>query len=428
MTDTRAPAPDHAPEPARSRRPGWLATSILGTAGLAVMSGAAQFGVTAVLGDVAVAFGAASESEVTATVGLSASTLGLGLAVIRLAGAGSLFGSSLADRWGRRRVLVASAAVGLALTGLAAGMPTFWAFIAVIALSRPLLSSVNALSVVVASEETGPQDRAWAIGFVGGAYALGSGLVSVLRGAFEGAGFRTIVAATAVPLILIPLLARIIGEPPPAEAVHDDEPQLRFTGVPAAVRPRLVIVTVLIGIIAVATGPAFTYLFVYGENVLGASPGFMAMLVLAAAPAGLAGLLFGRWAADRFGRRITAGVATVALIVAVVVTYSGSRDLFAVGYLAAIASSGAFGPASGALLNELVPTRYRGTANGWAAAAGVVGAVLGLGLFGLLTETLGGFPAAARWLFLPLVPLAYLYTRLPETRGVDLDDDAVLGG
>jgi cytochrome c-type biogenesis protein CcmH/NrfF len=59
----------------------------------------------------------------------------------------------------------------------------------------------------------------------------------------------------------------------------------------------------LVGGIAVATGPGFTYLFVYGERVLGATPLEVSTLVLAAGPVGLIGILAGDgaptgWAAD----------------------------------------------------------------------------------------------------------------------------------
>ena len=55
--------------------------------------------------------------------------------------------------------------------------------------------------------------------------------------------------------------------------------------------------------IAFVTGPANTFLFLYTERVLDLGPGTTAALVLAAGPAGLLGLLAGRMAADRFGRR-----------------------------------------------------------------------------------------------------------------------------
>lgn len=407
------------------KRPDWLGPTVVATAVLAVFAGMAQFGVTAVFGDVAEAFGEAGTSDAAGQVGLSATTVGIGLAVIRLAGAGSLIGASLADRAGRRRVLLGVTTLGLLLTLAATAMPGYWLFVAVIALARPLLSTTNALTVVVAAEETGAGGRAWAIAFVGAAYALGSGAISVLRGVVEGADHRVILALAAAPVVLIPLVARRVEEPPRARDLSHPAVPVRLGSVPSQWRGRVALMAGLAAGIALVTGPAFTYLFVYGENVLGFSSGRMALLVLAAGPTGLVGLLVGRAAADRLGRRVTAAVATALVALAAALAYSGSSAVFAAGYLATITASGAFGPAKGALVNEVVPTAHRATTNGWVAAAGVIGAVAGLGLFGALADLMGGYPAASRVLFLPVLPAVLLYSRLPETRGLELDSEAV---
>lgn len=408
-------------------RPEWLRPTIVGTALLAVLSGAAAFGVTAVLGDVAIAFGEATDSEVAESVGMSATTLGVGLALIRLAGAGSLWGASLADRLGRRRTLIGSVSLGLVLTLAAALMPTYWSFVVIIALARPALSTTNALSVVVAAEETRMAGRTWAIAFVGAAYALGSGLISLLRGVFDGMGFRLVLAVAALPVVLVPLLARNIEEPPAARRqVAPGRARIRLGGLPRDLMPLVLKICVLAAAISLVTGPAFSYLFVYGENVLGVSPGYMAMLVLGAGASGMVGLLVGRAAADRIGRRATAAFSTVAVCGAGIIAYSGSVVSFTVGYLVAIAASAAFGPATGALVNEAVPTRYRGTTNGWAAAAGVVGAVAGLALFGIVSDAVEGFGTAARILWLPVLPVTLLYARLPETLGTVMEGEEEL--
>lgn len=404
-------------------RPGWLAAPIVGAGVLGVASGAAQFGVTAVLGEVAIEFGAATSSEVAGAVGMSAGTLGVGLAVIRLAGAGSLVGSSVADRVGRRPVLLTATALGLVLTLVAAAAPSFWTFVALIALSRPLLSTVNAVTAVVAAEEATSRDRTAAIAFIAASYAFGSGLVSIVRGVVDGLSFRVLLAAVGAGVVLLPLVARIVREPPVAvRAAAADAPRPRLGTVPRPFVRDLVLLCVLAAATNLVTGPAFTWLFVYGENVLGESPGRMALLVLAAGPVGFTGLLAGRALADHVGRRGAALAGTVVLAGASTWAYGASSTALAVGYLAAILGSAAAGPAAATLLNEVMPTEARATANGWAAAAGVAGAVTGLLLFGQLVDA-GAFVTASRVLFLPLVPLALLYLALPETAGTELDDE-----
>jgi putative MFS transporter len=167
-----------------------------------------------------------------------------------------------------------------------------------------------------------------------------------------------------------------------------------------------------------------TFLFVYAENALGMSRSSTAAMVLAAAPLGLVGLVIGRWAADRLGRRVTAAGTQAVVALAGMVTYSGSRAAVAAGYLLAILAASAYAPAFGALGSELFPTRVRATVAGWLVAAGVVGAVAGLVAFGLLTDALDSFSTAAVLICAPVVLTCALFARLPETRGLELEQSA----
>ncbi len=404
------------------RRPGWLTTPILAVSGLSIGSGLAQFGVTAVIGDVAAAFGEVGDGgDLTAQIGLPATTVGLALALIRLTSLAALPVSSVADRVGRQRVLVAMSVVGLGLTTFAAPAPGFWWYVALVALARPALSGVNAVAGVVASEETRAKDRSAAIALVTAAYGVGAGLIVVGRAALgDLATFRIVTAAAVLPLLALPLIVRGTREPRIARN------RLREGGMLGAVpRPyvrSVALLSVLSGLIALATGPAFSFLFVYGERVLGMSPGFLALLVVLAGPAGLVGILVGRAAADRIGRNVAAAVSMAGTGVAVAWAYGGTDARLAVGYLLAILSSSAFAPPTGALGAELVPTRTRATLAGWITFAGVLGAVVGLAGFGVLADATGGFDSASRAIGMVTAVGAFGFLALPETRGVELED------
>jgi MFS family permease len=402
-------------------------------AGLSVASGLAAFSVTAVIGDVAAAFGqpAAAEGEL-AEIGLPVTTVGVALAVVRLASLGSLPLAALADRRGRRRVLLTVAAVGLAVTSLAAAAPGFWWYVVLVALARPALAAINAIAGVVAAEESSTADRAGSIALVTAGYGLGSGIVSVGRGLLGDPSFRAVTAFVLVPLLLLPVLARFVQEPALASSrtAADGRTASDRPGLPGAVprylRRRVAVLATLVGMIAVATGPGFTYLFVYGERVLGASPLQVSGLVLAAGPVGLAGILLGRWGADRVGRRLTGALAMAGTGLGVTLAYSGGFVALSAGYLSTILLASAFAPAQGTLAAELVPTSVRATVAGWLAVTGVIGAVVGLTAFGVLADVTGGFGAAAA-LGLLVTASAAAFALLPETRGVelaDLEDDA----
>ena len=69
-------------------------------------------------------------------------------------------------------------------------------------------------------------------------------------------------------------------------------------------------------------------------------------------------------------------------------------------------AGGVLAPAAGALTNELFPTSVRASATGWTIAAGVIGAVAGLVVFGAVADVGGvsnhtAFAAAV--VFLPMV-------------------------
>ncbi|MFA9432123.1 MFS transporter [Egicoccus sp. AB-alg2] len=418
----RDASPDTGAGTARTR-PVWLTAPVLTVSALSIGAGLAQFSVTAVIGDVAAHFGeVGAGDEVAAQIGLPATTLGVALALVRVSSLASLPIAALADRFGRRNLLLTLAALGLFLTSTAALSPGFWWYVALVALARPALSTVNALAGVVAAEEATSRDRSAAIALVTAAYGLGAGVVSVARGALPGdPSFRVVTAFALLPLLLLPLLARKVREPRiAARATHA---QGLPGHVPRSLAKPVTLLAVVTGGIAIATGPGFTYLFVYGEGVLGASPLFISVLVLGAGPAGLVGILLGRAGADRLGRRLTGGLMMAATGVSIAVAYAGEVPALAVGYLLAIAFSSGFAPAAGALAAEIAPTTFRATVAGWMTMAGVLGAVLGLLSFGVLADLTGGFANASIAIGILVAVVAALFAGLPETRGHELDQD-----
>lgn len=406
----------------RTRRPAWLTVPTLTVSVLSVAAGIAQFGVTTVIGDVAAFFGEPGVGdEAIAQLGLPTTTIGIALAIIRLASLASLPAAAMADRLGRRTVLLAVSVFGLTLTTLSAAAPSFWWYVVMVAFARPALSTINAVAGVVAAEEADAQGRSWALAMIAVAYGLGSGIVSIGRGLLPGdPSFRVVMAFSLVPLLLLPLLARNVREPAIAERRG---PAVGLPGrLPRQYVGRVALLGVLTGTLALATGPGFTYLFVYGEGVLGASPLFLSTLVLGAGPAGLVGILLGRWASDHVGRTRTAGLSMATTGAAVAYAYAGSPRDLAFGYLLAIAASSAFAPPVGALVAELVPTAIRGAVAGWETLAGVLGAVIGLTSFGVLADLTGGFASAARWIGILVAVVAFGFLRLPETLGTELED------
>ncbi len=407
----------------RARRPSWLTRPLLMVVLLTIGAGLAQFSVTTVIGDVAAHFGEQTQGDDLASeLGMPATTIGLSLAIIRLSSLGALPVTALGDRLGRRRMLLTAAGAGLGLTVLAALAPAYWVYVALVAAARVGLSTINNLNGVIVAEEVASRHRAWGLSLLAVAFGIGSGTVAVTRGVLPGdPSFRVVTAFALVPLLALPLLARSIREPRIAtEAIADQGIPGR---IPKGWRLRVLTLSLLTGALSVASGPAFTFLFVYGERVVGATPGQMSLLILASGPAGLAGVLAGRYGADRLGRRLTAAMAMAVTGTAVFVGYSGGLAALTVGYLLTLAGAGAFSSPFGSLVAELVPTRARATTAGWMMVSGVLGGVGGLAAFGALADATGTFATAARLLGLGAASLCVGFALVPETRGMELDDE-----
>lgn len=409
---------------------GWHDPTIVAIALLGVATGFAQYAPTASLSDVATAFGAAGAAD---QVGLSATTVGLGLAVIRFASLGALPLSSVADRVGRRRVMLWYVAVGLLLTAAAAASPSFWWFVVIVAVSRPLFSATTAVGSVVASEETTSVHRTKAVALAAAGYGIGTGLVSVVRVPLNdllGIGFRGVFAIALLLLLTLPMLAPMLTEPARfvalrARRAETVRPRLgALSSVHPRLRRRLLLLNAVTFTFNFVSGPHNTYLFFYGEGELGISRASMAGVIVAAGVLGLGGLLIGRWVSDRVGRRPASIAFHLLMAASVVVAYSGSPTGLIAGLWAGVIAQGAYGPAFGALSTEVFPTSVRATTQGWVAASGVLGAVAGLVLFGALSDMTGSYMMAALTVCAVGAVTAVGYRWFPETVGLELEQSA----
>lgn len=398
---------------------GWLDPPVVALALMALASGFGQFGAVSALGDVAKTFGRVVHGTTIADqAGLSGTELGIGLAVLRLASLGGLPLAGLADRYGRRKMLLITCSLGLVFTVVAAASPGYWWFVVIFALGRPLLSATNALSQVGAAEETASTDRAKAIALIAAGYGVGGGLTAVIHGLVGSIGFRGVFALAVVPLAGIVVVRRWLVEPrrfTVAAAAVGEHPLPVLGPVGHVFRRRLLVVSALAFAVSVITGPANSFVFVYAQNVEKFSGGIVAAMVVVAGVFGLVGLFVGRFLSDYFGRRPTCAVAMVAMAFTGVLAYSGSRAALFVGYELGILAASTFAPGAGALVNELFPTSVRASVAGWNVAAGVAGAVIGLVAFGSVADVGSRFAIGATVTFLPALVAIALFLLLPET-------------
>lgn len=422
MTGSPAEAGDAADALGRLHLHRWTDRAVVAAAIIALASGFGQFGVVAALGDVSTQLGhVASGGTIADKVGLSATSIGAGLAIIRLASLGSLPVIGYADRLGRRPVILWVTILGLAVTAVAAASPGYWWFVAIFACGRPLLSASNALAGVMAAEETATSDRAAAIALIAAGYGIGAGISAIVHSlASSVLGFRGIFALAVVPLVVVVALRGWVEEPTRfmvAQAAGE-HPTPVLGAVGPRYRGRLATLCLIAFAISVISGPANSFVFLYAQDVVHLQGDVTALMVVAGGASGLAGLLAGRWLSDHVGRRPTGSLAMVAVALTPTVAYSGSRVALVGGYVLGVLAGAIFAPALGALLTELFPTSVRASVTGWSVTAGVVGAVVGLIFFGAVADVDNRFAVAAQLTFLPAGAVAaILFWLVPETKG-----------
>jgi MFS family permease len=297
--------------------------------------------------------------------------------------------------------------------------------VAIFACGRPLLSASNGLAQVIAAEQTASAERAKAVALIAAGYGTGAGVIAIVHSlASHAIGFRGVFILALIPLALLPLIARWVQEPErfTVSAAGSGHPIPVLDAVARPFRRRLLIVAILAFAISVITGPANSFGFLFAQNILHLRGIVTAGMVVGSGIAGLAGLLTGRWLADRVGRRLTGALAMVAVALLATLTYSGSAPALVFGYIAAVFAASVFAPAAGALVNELFPTSVRASVVGWSTASGVLGAVAGLVIFGAVANAEHQFGVAGVVTFLPAALVMGLFWLLPETRGREPED------
>jgi MFS family permease len=355
--------------------------------------------------------------------------LGAALAIARAGVLVSLVVIALADRLGRRRLLLVALVGACAANAVAGLAPNFEVFTGAQLLTRAFVNAALVVAGIAVVEEAPEGARAFATAMFG--LALGAGValsVFVLPLADLGrSGWRISFLVSAAMVLFVPVIARRVYE------TH------RFTSLEkgAVARGRLRDVLdraygarfVLLGAVAFLTNlfaaPSSQLSNRYLTNAHHFSNSDVALFrtVTLGLP-GLVGILLAGRLAESRGRR---PVTIIGLLIATVFQMAFFlTDSSAVLWLAptiAIVAAACGGLAIATLDAELFPTQVRGTSNGFLLVAGVAGSAAGLLLATQLRDSMGGLGnAIALCGVATLIAAIFVVPRLPETATRDLDD------
>jgi MFS family permease len=366
---------------------------------------------------------------VTETFGRSDTALGFALAIARVGVLVSLLVIALADRLGRRKLILVALGGACAANALAGLAPSFEVFTGAQLLTRAFVNACLIVAGIAAVEEAPEGARAFATAMF--ALALGAGVgLSVIFLPFADlgdSGWRISFLASAGGILLLPVLARHLAETRRYAAVAARPVERGRLGEVFArgYRARFVVLGLVAFLANMFIAPSSQLMNRYLHHAHHFSNSDVALFrsVTLGIPGVVGILLAGRLAESRGRRPVTiVGLLLATGFQMAFFLASGDALLWIAPTIGIVAATGA-GLALGTLDAELFPTEVRGTSNGLLLVAGVAGSAVGLVLATQLRDAVGGLGPAIALCGIPtLFAAVILVPRLPETVARRLDE------
>jgi len=339
--------------------------------------------------------------------------------ILALGGLGALPLATLADRFGRRR-LIAAGVAGFSIANFGSAFaPSLegLAFLRLAAVCFEVLVGGVATALIVEEAPAGRRGQAVSVLAV----LSGAGTaITVIAYPLVAPHWRWLFAAGGVGLVAAPLIWLRLPEGRVWERVRPTGSALRLLLAPPW-RRRLVIIAATTALLAVLLEPAGLFFTLFASQVLRMSPAKISVLIAVSGVAGAASYVAGGYLSDRYGRRTPGAGLTGATAVAASLSFATGTPGFVLGNVLWSSFASAATPVLGAWSGELFPTRARATAEAAGSVAAAVGSVAGLQAVGVLASSVGLGTALELTGVVALAGAALLLL-LPETRGSPLPD------
>ena len=338
-----------------------------------------------------------------------------------------------ADQWGRRKVLTITIAGYTAATFASGLAPDPWSFAALQFVGRIFLIGEWAIAMVFAAEEFPAARRGMVIGVLTATAALGSivcaGLAPILLK--SAIGWRLVYLVSVPPLILLAIARRGLRESERFESMTVEERKQRrpFTAIlKSPYAPRLFLVAAVWMFTYASLHTAVTFFKEYAVSDRGFTDGMVGQSITIAALVAMPLAFSVGWLMDRIGRKPGAVLIFVTSIGGVVGTYSlETQTPITIALIFGVFGATAVPAVLNAFSTELFPTEWRSDAFAWANnLLGRIGYVIAPLVVALVAEDTGWGIAVASTAVFPVVGLAIILLKLPETRGRELEDTASL--
>lgn len=365
---------------------------------------------------------------VTKTFGESTRTLGVALAVSRGGVLVSLVASALADRQGRRRLLLICLA-GVCVTNVVSALaPSFAVFTGAQVLTRAFANATIVVAAIAAVEEAPEGARAYALSMLALAYGAGFAIAVVLLPISDIAeqSWRIAFAISALAILLLPRLARSLRETGRyADLARRTARRGRVREVfDRAYGYRFLLLALAAFLTNFFSAPSAQLMNRFLTDEHGFSNSLIAVFrgVTGGLP-GLLGILIAGKLAETRGRRPVAIVALAVATVFQMIFFLGNGAVLWLASTFAILAASCAAVVLAAFDTELFPTEVRGTSNALLLVCAVAGSAAGLLFATNLDEVVGGLgPAIAICGIAPLIAAAFVMPWLPEPADRNLDD------
>lgn len=355
-------------------------------------------------------------------LGVGIATFGIAVAMIRLASLASVPVLRLADRWGRRALLLISLGAFTLATGMTALAFGLVAFVLLQMMARVFLATESALAGLVIAEELRPHRRGAGLSLLGLVSGMGFGAVGALMllVPLTPLDWRLFYLAALAPLGIVAYLRRSLRETE-AFTVARREKRVQTTLWPRVSkehRRALIRILALVSAFGLVQTTGFFYAADLAQNSYGWT-GLFTMVIITAGVFGVGGFFLGGRVSDLVGRRPMVAVGVFLVAAGTLLMFTQMPGLFIPGFYLSAAGSACFFASTIAYVAELFPTEIRATLSSLVVAAQVAAGSLGLVIVG----TLAGWVSPSHLLFVggALLGLSVLLLRrLPETHGRDL--------
>jgi MFS family permease len=320
--------------------------------------------------------------------GTSKAAQGRALAFIRLDIVLTLVAVRLADRFGRRRLLLWCAVLGPVLTAFSSVAPSLAGLAGFQVVSRSVVTATAILTAVIGVEQMPAAARAWASSVLVAIAACGSGALFLpLALADSNERFwRLLFLPPLVALVVVPVCARWITESSRFEQLEQRRKEGKRDARFGQFRHRLVLIGVWLVLMGIFSTPSRQFLNDFLREERNFSSSGLSQFAIVTNIPGTAGIILGGALSDLIGRRRTVAWGLIGFGVATGLQYAtGGPTMWVCAAFGSLFGAAAL-PGLAILVPEIFPTALRSRVSGISTGFNRIGSGIGLVIVGATAD------------------------------------------